>query len=119
MKKIIEEKFNEINKIIESNETFKGINIDCILYKDKETYTIISNGEDKTYALIGKDNYEEMSNWEYKYDYVLFDKLEEYEIGYISKELKDKVNSSLSELPLGDIDRFDTGINKFIKYIEE
>lgn len=117
----IKRAYDEISSFL--MEDNKDMHIDVILYDDKtkSTYTIASDGNDKTfsfdpYSKYEPNGYQLIPEWDFNFDYYLYDLLEKgCEIGYMTDEMHYGIWNSINELYPNDIE-FTDGVLKYVEY---
>lgn len=126
MNELVKSKYEEIEQYLKSSTEHQNKKIDTLLYhpESKSTYVICSDGLDSAiefspYTKEYQGGYTIVPEWDYNYDYYIFDLLEkDCEIGYISNEIHYSIWNSISELYPNDIE-FKDGVNKYIDYCKK
>jgi len=120
---IEKEKLN-IEEFLKDNMEHKDKKVDYILYnpKTKETNVLASNlSSDEAieftpYTKNYKDGYSYVPEWDYNFDYYIYNLLEEgWQIGYMTPEVHWSIWNSIHELYPEDID-YKKGVQSYLQY---
>ena len=114
-----------VQEFLNNNEEHKNKKIDYILVnKDNQQLRILaSDGVDEAiefspYTKETQNDYSYVPEWDYNFDYYLFDLLEDYNIAYISNETHYNIWNTINELYPDDIESKE-GVKKYLEYCKE